>query len=155
MLLWKNFLLLFLTTEAEWKSREKRWVGAAETLTWLLFIIASSTQSWFSCKVFPCLLQTSCRFLMSTCRLKSLLFRLLTSLSLSPPYAVRKTEASIINHQENAYFHSLNWLTETLNLLKICPSSLCCYYSFCVTFTYSPLSRCLSALYYSDNYLFN
>ena len=90
-----------------WKWRGQRWETDVESLTWLLFIISSSSQSWFSCKVFPCLLQTSCRFLMSACRLKSLLFRLLTSLSLSPASAVRKTKASIMNYQENVSFYSL------------------------------------------------
>ena len=48
----------------------------------------------------------------------------------------------------------VHWLTETLNLLEICPSTLRCYYSSCVTFTQYPFARCLSALHYSDNYLF-
>lgn len=71
-----------------------------------------------------------------------------------PPWQSEKTKALIINYQENAYFCSLNWLTETLNLLEICPSTLSCYYSSSVTFTQYPFARCLSALHYSDNYLF-
>lgn len=71
-----------------------------------------------------------------------------------PRLGSQKTKASIINYQENAYFRSLNWLTETLNLLEICPSILGCYYSSSVTFTQYPFARCLSALHYSDNYLF-
>ena len=103
----RTFYYFSYPRRQKWKQREQKWEVDSESLTWLLFIMASSTQSWFSCKVFPCLLQTLCRFLMSACRLKSLLFRLLTSLSLSPTSAVRKTKASIMNYQENAYFRSL------------------------------------------------
>ena len=51
-------------------------------------------------------------------------------------------------------FPFIHWLTETLNLLEICPSTLSCHYSSSVMFTQYPFVRCLGALHYSDNYVF-
>lgn len=155
MLSWKTSRLLFLSKGTEWKRREQRWEQLLKPLRGCCSSSppphragSPARSSPVSCKHHVdswCQLAGS-RACCSGCSLLCLF---------PPPRPSEKQRRQLINHQVNAYFRSLNRLTETLNWLKICPSTLCCYYSFRVTLTHSPFSRCLSALHYSDNYLFN